>query len=235
MKKAGFDDSVLERFDPITYYTVANQLFSIHPHHSENQLIYWKKNGVLLKTMLTKTPKATALSHFLKNFRHIRKMQAWTNWSRRRELITNLETALTLLPTSDCTPTTFHYTIPHTAPIDRALTFQYKRDDHLEMKTQSPHQCQDPQDIDGSAVDKTARHRKTTSWEPSRAANETTQIAFTQSDAVPHQYNTSMQPVQHLKLPKLELPDFSGDVNALLEFWDLFSAAVHNNPAYHLH
>ncbi|RCN42636.1 peptidase family A16 [Ancylostoma caninum] len=40
-----------------------------------------------------------------------------------------------------------------------------------------------------------------------------------------------MQPVQYLKLPKFELPDFSGDMNAFPEFWDLFSAALHNNPS----
>ncbi|KHJ97653.1 zinc knuckle [Oesophagostomum dentatum] len=34
---------------------------------------------------------------------------------------------------------------------------------------------------------------------------------------------------QHVKLPTFELPEFSGDVDAFPEFWDLFSAAVHTN------
>ena len=33
----------------------------------------------------------------------------------------------------------------------------------------------------------------------------------------------------HLKLPKLELPKFDGDVFKFQNFWDLFEAAVHDN------
>ncbi|RCN47104.1 hypothetical protein ANCCAN_06827 [Ancylostoma caninum] len=37
--------------------------------------------------------------------------------------------------------------------------------------------------------------------------------------------------VQQVKLPTLELPEFDGSVDAFPEFWDLFSAAVHNNAS----
>ncbi|KAL6734854.1 hypothetical protein Aduo_005348 [Ancylostoma duodenale] len=36
---------------------------------------------------------------------------------------------------------------------------------------------------------------------------------------------------QHLKLPDFELPEFSGDMDAFPEFWDLYCAAIHNNTS----
>ncbi|KIH63702.1 hypothetical protein ANCDUO_05995 [Ancylostoma duodenale] len=36
---------------------------------------------------------------------------------------------------------------------------------------------------------------------------------------------------QHLKLPDFELPEFSGDMDAFPEFWDLYCATIHNNTS----
>ncbi|KAK6021109.1 zinc knuckle, partial [Ostertagia ostertagi] len=35
---------------------------------------------------------------------------------------------------------------------------------------------------------------------------------------------------QTVQLPKLELPDFSGDMSAFPDFWELYSVAIHSNP-----
>ncbi|VDO38741.1 unnamed protein product [Heligmosomoides polygyrus] len=39
----------------------------------------------------------------------------------------------------------------------------------------------------------------------------------------------SVEPTQYVKLPPFDLPDFSGDMHAFPEFWELFSVAIHNN------
>ncbi|RCN48385.1 peptidase family A16 [Ancylostoma caninum] len=36
---------------------------------------------------------------------------------------------------------------------------------------------------------------------------------------------------QPLKLPAFELPEFNGEIDAFLQFWDLFATAVHNNTS----
>ncbi|VDP49057.1 unnamed protein product [Heligmosomoides polygyrus] len=39
----------------------------------------------------------------------------------------------------------------------------------------------------------------------------------------------SCNPNQYIKLPPFELPEFSGEMHSFPEFWELFTAAVHNN------
>ncbi|VDP10342.1 unnamed protein product [Heligmosomoides polygyrus] len=39
----------------------------------------------------------------------------------------------------------------------------------------------------------------------------------------------SCNPSQYIKLPPFDLPDFSGEMHSFPEFWELFTAAVHNN------
>ncbi|VDO33484.1 unnamed protein product [Heligmosomoides polygyrus] len=46
-----------------------------------------------------------------------------------------------------------------------------------------------------------------------------------QLQADQYSYNSN----QYIKLPPFELPDFSGEIHSFPEFWELFTAAVHNN------
>ncbi|CAJ0588417.1 unnamed protein product [Cylicocyclus nassatus] len=51
------------------------------------------------------------------------------------------------------------------------------------------------------------------------------------SSSIPNSNLPYLSMEQSLKLPTFEIPTFHGDIDNFLEFWDLFSTAVHNNTS----
>ncbi|EYB83843.1 hypothetical protein Y032_0328g2642 [Ancylostoma ceylanicum] len=121
-KKSGFDASILERFDPTE--DPGECLHLLHDRKStlintsaslRKSLVTLKEKWGLAENFAHENPESDSSLPLLEEFQ--------THWEdtgldqlvdETEELITKLETALMLLPSSDSTSTTFHYTIPHT-------------------------------------------------------------------------------------------------------------------------
>ncbi|VDO25736.1 unnamed protein product [Heligmosomoides polygyrus] len=69
---------------------------------------------------------------------------------------------------------------------------------------------------------------------PRRENSQTPSAPMASLNGTPASQGASAQfnhdPIQSVKLPPFELPEFKGDMHAFPEFWEMFAVAVHDNP-----